>query len=155
MRRTSQRPKELHDPAIIVVLLGSAPCRFTVGALTDGRSPGGFTPEATVAARRGNTADASVWCLRHHPQCAARRLAALPHRVRRPLARRFGGAPGRATVPKESRFSPVFALSLAARAAEWRGCVKCASRGLAGRVRRRVARAGPPRSGAARERAVA
>src|ERR1019366_1809331 len=64
-------------------------------------------------------------------------------------------APGRATVPQESRFSPVFALSPAARAAEWRGCVKCASRGLAGRVRRRVARAGPPRSGAARERAVA
>ena len=78
-----------------------------------------------------------------------------PHRVRRLRARRCGGAPGRATVPKESRFSPVFALSPAARAAEWRGCVKCASRGLAGRVRRRVARAGPPRSGAARERAVA
>src|ERR1039457_4160204 len=78
-----------------------------------------------------------------------------PHRVRRLRARRSGGAPGRATVPKESRFSPVFALSPAARAAEWRGCVKCASRGLAGRVRRRVARAGPPRSGAARERAVA
>ena len=82
-----------------------------------------------------------------------------------PLLRRVGsggcwrgdaaGRPGRATVPKESRFSPVLALSPAARAAEWRGCVKCASRGLAGRVRRRVARAGPPRSGAARERAVA
>src|ERR1039457_1380260 len=85
------------------------------------------------------------------------RLSAAPrrHRVRRLLAPRCGGAPGRATVPKKSRFSPVLALSPAARAAEWRGCVKCASRGLAGRVRRRVTRAGPPRSGAARERAVA
>src|ERR1019366_3441669 len=78
-----------------------------------------------------------------------------PLRVQWLLARPSGGAAGWATVPKESRFSPVFALSPAARAAEWRGCVKCASRGLAGRVRRRVARAGPPRSGAARERAVA
>src|ERR1017187_5754753 len=83
------------------------------------------------------------------------RAAPRPPRGRRLRARRSGGAPGRATVPKESRFSPVFALSPAARAAEWRGCVKCASRGLVGRVRRRVARAGPPRSGAARERAVA
>src|ERR1039458_6149406 len=94
MRRTSQRPKELHDPAIIVVLLGSAPCRFAGGALTDGRSPGGFTPEATVAARRGNTADASVWCLRHHPQCAARRRSSAASRPAA-LARRCGDAAGR------------------------------------------------------------
>jgi hypothetical protein len=32
-----------------------------VAALAEGRCSGGFTPEATGAARRGNAADASVW----------------------------------------------------------------------------------------------
>jgi hypothetical protein len=38
-----------------------------VAARTDERCSGGFTLEATVAAPRADTPDASVWCLRHHP----------------------------------------------------------------------------------------
>jgi hypothetical protein len=46
--------KGLRDRAIIAVLL-YALCRSAAAALTDGRSSGGFPPEATVAAPRANT----------------------------------------------------------------------------------------------------
>ena len=35
--------------------------RSEVAALSDGRCSGGFTPEATVAARRANAPELSVW----------------------------------------------------------------------------------------------
>jgi len=44
--------KGLRNRAVIAVLLGWALRRRAVAALTDGRCSSGFTPEATVAARR-------------------------------------------------------------------------------------------------------
>src|ERR1019366_6357654 len=44
-----------HQAARSAVLLGCALRRSDVAPLTDGRAPGGFTPEATIAARRANT----------------------------------------------------------------------------------------------------
>jgi len=54
---TTQAPR---DRAIIAVLLGCAQRRCEVAALTDGRSSGAFTPEATGAARHANTPELSV-----------------------------------------------------------------------------------------------
>jgi hypothetical protein len=42
------------------VLLGRALRRCEEAALTDGRCSGGFTPEATVAARHANTPELSA-----------------------------------------------------------------------------------------------
>jgi len=58
-----QTTKGLRDRGIIAGLLG---CAYGAGPswLTDGRSSGGFTPEATVAAGRANTPELSVWRLR-------------------------------------------------------------------------------------------
>jgi hypothetical protein len=42
-------------------LLSRALRRSEVAALSDGRCSGGFTPEATVAARRANAPELSVW----------------------------------------------------------------------------------------------
>jgi len=42
------------------VLLGRALRRSAVAALTDGRQSGGFTMEATVAARHANAPEVSV-----------------------------------------------------------------------------------------------
>src|ERR1019366_5427968 len=53
--------KGMCDRAIIAVLLGCALRRCEVAALTDGRCSGGFTLEATVAARHANTPELSVW----------------------------------------------------------------------------------------------
>ena len=53
-----KRSKELRDRAITAVLLGCAPRQPEDAARTDGRRAGGFTPEATVAARRAITAGA-------------------------------------------------------------------------------------------------
>jgi hypothetical protein len=52
--------KGLRDRAILDVLLDRALRRCSVAALTDGRSPGAFTPGATVAARHANTPERSV-----------------------------------------------------------------------------------------------
>jgi hypothetical protein len=52
--------KELRDRAILAVLLGCALRRSAAAALTDGRSSGGFTPEATVAARDVNAPELSM-----------------------------------------------------------------------------------------------
>jgi len=69
------------------VLRGPCAAACDVAALTDGRSSGGFTLEATVAARHANTPDVFVWCLRctwssRHP---ARDLRASPLLRRRPV----------------------------------------------------------------------
>src|ERR1017187_8879986 len=45
------------------LLLGCALRRSEVAALTDGRSSGGFTPEATVAAPHADTAEASRYLI--------------------------------------------------------------------------------------------
>src|ERR1019366_3425517 len=51
----------LRARAILAVLLGRAPHRSPVAALTEGRcSADSRRPEATVAARRGNTTERSV-----------------------------------------------------------------------------------------------
>ena len=50
----------LHDRAIIAVLLGCALRRSAVAALADGRRSGGFTLEATVAARQADPPELSV-----------------------------------------------------------------------------------------------
>jgi len=52
--------KDLRDRAILAVSLGGALSRFAVAALADVRCSGGFTPEATVAARHANTSALSV-----------------------------------------------------------------------------------------------
>ena len=49
------------ERAILAVGLGGAQRRPAVAALTDGRSSGGFTPQATGAARHANAPEASVW----------------------------------------------------------------------------------------------
>jgi hypothetical protein len=43
------------------VLLGRALRRSAVAAPSDRRCSGGFTPEATVAARHANAPELSVW----------------------------------------------------------------------------------------------
>jgi len=52
--------QRLRDRAIVAVLLGRALRRPAVAALADGRCSGGFTPEATAAARRANAPELSV-----------------------------------------------------------------------------------------------
>jgi len=54
------RPRHHRRPAL--------PCAVPMrgGGVREGRSPGGFTPEATAAARHANAPGQSVWCLRGH-----------------------------------------------------------------------------------------
>jgi len=59
-RRTSRPPKVLRDRAIIAVPLGCALRRCEGAARTDGRCSGGFTAEATVAARHAGAPELSV-----------------------------------------------------------------------------------------------
>jgi hypothetical protein len=54
----------LRDRAILAVLLGCALRKCAVAARTDGRCSGGFTTEATVAARHADAWKPSVWCAR-------------------------------------------------------------------------------------------
>jgi len=58
------RQEGLRARAILAVLRGCAPRRCAVAARADGRSSGGFTPEATGAARHANTSAPSALCLR-------------------------------------------------------------------------------------------
>jgi hypothetical protein len=59
-RHRAREKREVESAsAIIAVLLGCALHRCEAAALTDGCRSGGFTPEATVAARRANAPE--VW----------------------------------------------------------------------------------------------
>jgi hypothetical protein len=60
--------KRLRDRAIIAVLLGCALHRCKAAALTDGRSSGGFTPEARPAARHANTSEQTSPSKREGPK---------------------------------------------------------------------------------------
>jgi len=66
------------DRAIIAVLLGCAPCRCAVATLTDGRWSGGFTPEATAAARHANTSAGLRQAARNASHAPALRVAPVP-----------------------------------------------------------------------------
>ena len=78
--------------AIIVVPLGCALRRCAVRRPPMGAVRADSRRRRQVAARHANTPDASVWCLRHHSQCAARRRSSAAS-CPAALARRCGGTP--------------------------------------------------------------